>query len=195
MLSHQYKFPTRCKYAFLKIFIYVSFQSYIKYVFINMFDMKYQTYVNMTLALQTKFIHIWGLWCQEQVSQAGISNYIPRFTVGCNHLSLPEIPASGTKVLTYDGNLSHPHTCQWLSHLNIFHFDGTMSWMTKNWSISVCRNFLMKANILDQDSWHTELNITIILAVHIVYSSNKTPSLENAVSISLMSWNVFCIIT
>ena len=25
---------------------------------------------------------IWGLWCQKQVSQAGISTYIPQFTVG-----------------------------------------------------------------------------------------------------------------
>ena len=33
-----------------------------------------------------------------QVSQAGISNYIPQFTVGCNYLSLPEIPAPGNKV-------------------------------------------------------------------------------------------------
>ena len=32
------------------------------------------------------------------ISQAGISNYIPQFTVGCNYLSLPEVPASGTKV-------------------------------------------------------------------------------------------------
>ena len=28
--------------------------------------------------------HIWGLWCQNQASQAGISNYIPKFTVGYN---------------------------------------------------------------------------------------------------------------
>ena len=42
---------------------------------------------------------IWRLRRQKQVSQAGISNYIPQFTVGCNYLSLPEIPASGTKVL------------------------------------------------------------------------------------------------
>ena len=40
-----------------------------------------------------------GLCCQKQVSQAGISNYIPQFTMGCNYLSLPEIPASGNKVL------------------------------------------------------------------------------------------------
>ena len=45
------------------------------------------------------WIIIWGLWCQKQVFQVGISNYIPQFTVGCNYLSLPEIPASGTKVL------------------------------------------------------------------------------------------------
>ena len=41
---------------------------------------------------------IWWLWCQKQVSQAGISNCIPQHTVGCNYLSLPEIPASGDKV-------------------------------------------------------------------------------------------------
>ena len=44
------------------------------------------------------FMVIWGMCCQKQVSQAGISNYIPQFTVGCNYLSLPEIPASGNKV-------------------------------------------------------------------------------------------------
>ena len=37
----------------------------------------------------------------EQVSQAGISNYIPHKTAGCNYLSLPEIPASGNKVHIY----------------------------------------------------------------------------------------------
>ena len=42
---------------------------------------------------------IWGL--MRQVSQAGISNYIPQFTVGCSYLSLPEIPASGTNVLIW----------------------------------------------------------------------------------------------
>ena len=31
---------------------------------------------------------------QKQISQAGISNCIPQNTVGCNYLSLPEIPAS-----------------------------------------------------------------------------------------------------
>ena len=44
---------------------------------------------------------IWGLWCQKQVSQAGISNCIPQNTVGCNYLSLPVIPASGTYVLIW----------------------------------------------------------------------------------------------
>ena len=41
---------------------------------------------------------IWGLCCQKQVSQAGISNYTSQFTVRCNYLSLPGIPASGHKV-------------------------------------------------------------------------------------------------
>ena len=38
------------------------------------------------------------IWCQKQVSQAWISNCIPHYYVGCNYLSMPEIPASGTKV-------------------------------------------------------------------------------------------------
>ena len=42
--------------------------------------------------------HIWGLWCQKQVSHAGISNCLSQYCMGCNYLSLPEIPASGTKV-------------------------------------------------------------------------------------------------
>ena len=37
---------------------------------------------------------IWG-------HQAGISNYVPQQTAGCNYLSLPEIPASGNKVLIF----------------------------------------------------------------------------------------------
>ena len=44
---------------------------------------------------------IWGLWCQKQVSEAVINNYIPQFIVGCNYLSLPEIPTSGAKVPIY----------------------------------------------------------------------------------------------
>ena len=41
-----------------------------------------------------KYKVIWGLCRQKQISQAGISNCIPRNTVGCNSLSLPEIPGS-----------------------------------------------------------------------------------------------------
>ena len=42
---------------------------------------------------------IWGHWCQKQVSQAEMNNCIPKNIVGCNYLSLLEIPASGAKVL------------------------------------------------------------------------------------------------
>ena len=38
--------------------------------------------------------------CFWFLSQAGISNCIPQYSVGCNYLSLPEIPASDAKVLT-----------------------------------------------------------------------------------------------
>ena len=43
------------------------------------------------------YVAIWGLCCQTQVSQAGVSSFIPRFTVGCNYLSLPDIPAPDKK--------------------------------------------------------------------------------------------------
>ena len=42
---------------------------------------------------------IGGLWCQKQVSKAMISTYILHFTAGCNHLFLPEIPASVAQVI------------------------------------------------------------------------------------------------
>ena len=48
----------------------------------------------LTYSIQDYSMHIWGLCCQEQVSQEGISNCIPPFTVGCDYFSLPEIPAS-----------------------------------------------------------------------------------------------------
>ena len=41
----------------------------------------------------------WGFWFQELVSQAGINNGTQQNTVRCNFVSLPKIPASGTKVL------------------------------------------------------------------------------------------------
>ena len=63
-----------------------------------------RTHAEMGLVGRNKWIHIWGLWCQKQVSQAGISNYIPQFTVRCNYLSLHEIPASGNKHLMYNAD-------------------------------------------------------------------------------------------
>ena len=42
--------------------------------------------------------HKWVLCCQKQVYQAGINNCIPQNTMGCNNLSLSEIPASDSKV-------------------------------------------------------------------------------------------------
>ena len=46
-------------------------------------------------------IIIWRLQCQKQVSQTGISNCIPLYSVGCNYLSMPVIPASGTKIILF----------------------------------------------------------------------------------------------
>ena len=43
--------------------------------------------------------YIYRLQCQKQVSRACISNYIPQYSVGCNYLCMPYIPASGSKIL------------------------------------------------------------------------------------------------
>ena len=42
----------------------------------------------------TTSIMKWRLWCRKQVSSAGISNYIPHFTVRCRYLILPKIPVN-----------------------------------------------------------------------------------------------------
>ena len=47
------------------------------------------------------FTQKWGVWHQKQVSQAGKSNCIPQYSVGWKYLSMPEIPASGAKLLRY----------------------------------------------------------------------------------------------
>ena len=57
------------------------------------------------------YTDIWGLWHQKQVSQAGISNCIQQYSVGCNYLSLPEIPASGDRVLIL---ITSHKACTWL---------------------------------------------------------------------------------
>ena len=62
--------------------------------------------------------YIWGLWHQKQVPQAWISNCVQQNTVECNYFYLPEIPASGTKVLIH----SKLDTCSmvfqtWCGHI------------------------------------------------------------------------------
>ena len=37
---------------------------------------------------QVSSLDISGLWCQKQVSQAGINNCIPQYSVGCNHYAI-----------------------------------------------------------------------------------------------------------
>ena len=46
-------------------------------------------FIILLLSSCALFGHIWGLWRQKQVSQAGISNCIPQNTVGCNYLFMP----------------------------------------------------------------------------------------------------------
>ena len=78
--------------------------------------------------------YIWGLWCQTQVSQTGISNCIPQYSVGCNYLTLPEISASGNKVLIYSVK---------------FFFENVIIiiivWICCNWYVSIWPCAIVKA--------------------------------------------------
>ena len=47
------------------------------------------------------YSHIWEIWCQKHVPYVWTSNCMPQNTVKFNTSSMPEIPASGTKVLIY----------------------------------------------------------------------------------------------
>ena len=47
----------------------------------------------------------WELWCQKQVYQAGKSNSTPQCPVVSNYVSVPDIPASGTKIFMFHTNI------------------------------------------------------------------------------------------
>ena len=56
--------------------------------------------ITVKCVLSTPYIYvIYGFCCQKQVSQAGICNCTPQYSVGWNYLFELEIPASGNKVL------------------------------------------------------------------------------------------------
>ena len=105
--------------------------------------------------------YIWRLCCQKQVSQAGISNYIPHKTVGCNYLSLPVIPASGNKVLTW----YIPEKMQWIHIIDTdttsqehsaakqcIILMGCTIWvilyiMLTSWNVTVCQVIVASGNV------------------------------------------------
>ena len=71
-----------------------------KYKWINRFIKQHWfTYIISATTDIHIFVLIWELWSQRQVPQAGISKCNPQYHVGCNYVSLPEIPASGTNVI------------------------------------------------------------------------------------------------
>ena len=56
---------------------------------------------------------VWGLWHQKQVFQVGISNYISLYSVGCDYLSLPEIPVP--KSSYHDAAYNTPLQILWMN--------------------------------------------------------------------------------
>ena len=46
----------------------------------------------------------WGPVCQKMVSRAGTTNYIS-YTLGCNYLFLPLIPAPSTQILNWSSHI------------------------------------------------------------------------------------------
>ena len=69
-------------------------------------------------------VNIWGLCHQKQVSQAEISNCIPQYSVECNYLSMPEITASGAKVLI----CRHCIPIKWKYYDYAVYDNGCCSW-------------------------------------------------------------------
>ena len=66
--------------------------------FANNFQLIIQIGQNKVLCCNPISDHM-KVWLPKWVSRACISNYIPQYTVGCNYLYMPLIPASGNKVL------------------------------------------------------------------------------------------------
>ena len=88
---------------------------------------------------------IWGLCCQKQVSQAGISNYISQFTVVCNYFS----PA-------WD-------TCSWQQCPNIFAKWHAIELYIRVWSRSC---FYIKTVFPDKSILVFTIGILISYIIH-----------------------------
>ena len=114
-------------------------------------------FLGCTAQVMTAHAIICGLCCLKQVSQAWISNYISQKTAGCNYLSLPEIPASGNKVLIYRlAFLVHPlRNCVHLDTYNLRSSGTHLNYKTKyissgfyfpitKWSTIICMALLIK---------------------------------------------------
>ena len=87
-----------------------------------------------------------GLCCQKQVSQTEICNCTPQYSVGCNYLSMLEIPAYGNKILIYTPIIPRPF--RWVVKYMlikpflrmgyIFSCDQAALWMVFSVHLSVC---------------------------------------------------------
>ena len=64
------------------------------YLFVDLYDcMHTNVYTYVFIFVYKRILSrgdIWGLYDQKEVSQAGISDYVPQYALGCNYLSLPE---------------------------------------------------------------------------------------------------------
>ena len=96
-------------------------------------------------------ISICGLWCQRQVSQAGISNCIPQYSVGCNYLFLPEIPVSGAKVLI---------SCIMSRHCRVLQFND--EFLISKW----CSLTIILSVILDSIIGSTEYYLNSLISIN-----------------------------
>ena len=96
--------------------------------------------------------------CQKQVSQAGISNYTPQFTVGCNYLSLPEIPASGNEVHIC------PYTLPSIKSVNQFHksYNAPVPYRTMHHTELRCAYFYSECALWDMGQVHCGIQTVCI---------------------------------
>ena len=112
----------------------------------------------------------WWLWCQKGVSQAGISKYIPQFTVGCDYLSLSDWDACFwcqspylTKWKIFAWSEYIPFLACVLYYVYHYFFDGLLC------------HLLIRVNQGELLSPRTEYHLMILITIDVVFYNNQGP--------------------
>ena len=116
----------------------------------------------------------WWLWCQKEVSRAGISNYIPQFTVGCDYLSLSDWDACFWCQCSYLTKWKYLHGVNISpSCMSIALLVSLLLWCS-------ILSLLIRVNEGDLLSPRPEYHLMILITIDVVFYNNRGP--ENGCS-------------